>query len=191
MVRSGRLNCSVEWSVARYEGDRKLTRQSLRRGVAALAAVAIVGAGFALANSSTWTDGDDAPAGTVDIKTYGHGHKPNGKLVHKVVAFEPFGEKASADVCLLMTGYTNAGNKRHTYQVCGGDESVYDADNHFDPSGDAKVVRPDNKTLKFIFSKGAIDHPAYYKWRVLTQSTKCDDLKCDRVPNVGKKKHNI
>ncbi len=152
----------------------------------------VVVSSMAFADTRTWQDPDDAPAHAIDIREYGKSHNAEGKLVHKVKAFDRFDAQDAFTMSHLLTTFNASGEVIGRYQLAG-DGAIYHLDTD-QQTGQAVVKRPDGKTIRYVFGKGAIGRPAYYKFFIRTSGDEAscgEENICDRAPDAGQKRHNL
>lgn len=153
-----------------------------RNGAALALSLLLLVAPAALGSSRTIRDPKDVPPRRIDIKSASHSHH-NGKIKHKVVAYERF--NTSRGPC--VTFETNGGGRKD-YQVCGYNNmtDLQQQRTH----GTAKIRRPNRRSIVYIFRKRAIGNPNRYKW-FIEEPGPDECRKCDRAPNSGLVRHNI
>ena len=137
------------------------------------------GSGLASANVRAAQDakGDTTARADDDLRKAGHGHTRDGRLRHRITTYGTTNEHAPC--VILAAGGTE-------YGVCS-DGSVGNLED-FRITGEAKVRRPDEHTIVYIFSKKSIGNPSSYRWYV--EGVACSD-RCDRLPDSGKVRHAL
>jgi hypothetical protein len=177
-------------------------KQLLRAGLAvAMATALVLTAAIAFADIKAFEDPDDAAAGVQDIATYKAGHRPKteiqpARVVHTVTTFESFRAQKDKNIVIHLNAFkkTNGEKVRTQYRISGDGQITPVTEGQGEPSI-AKVTRPDDHTIRIIFSKDAIGHPDYYKWHVLVDQGHagkgCTGGICDRAPDAGNKTHTL
>ena len=141
--------------------------------------VAGFGASLAVADKKTFDDPKDSQ-GPVDIKEVSAGHDPKGRLVHRIETFGKMDPGEEPGVNVYAGEFDQVGS---SYQV----SSFGVTNGRGEKTGDAKMKRPDNKTVVYKFRKGTIDNPPSYKWQACV-CLEGDQL--DLAPN-RKKRHEL
>jgi hypothetical protein len=137
---------------------------------------------LAIADSRSITDSDsDATPNSLDIVSATAGHE-DGKLRHTVTTDAPLNKDSDAQVLLQIDFEGSSKCERELIWPPSGSSRVIHCG--LGPTSKRGTIsHPSPRTLKFVFSKNAVDVTDKYGWRVITR--KCPES-CpivDSAPN--------
>jgi hypothetical protein len=178
-----------------------LTVDGVRRGVIAalVAAVALAGAGNALADTKAILDPNDRP-GPLDIRRASHGHA-GGRVTHTISTFGTWQVgllglntpnlfaleiSTDADRALERVVLVFSANGRlvaRVFRLPGGGLV-----------GSASASRPNARTLRVSIHRSRLGNPVGYRWDAISQfqaAGACSRFCIDRAPNFGRILHDI
>ena len=103
----------------------------------------------------------------------------NGLLRHRVTMYGAF-ERGKPRICIFIQ------TPKDGFRVCG--PQVYRVRDD-QPIGEARVRKPNAKTIAYSFTKGVIGNPNSYNWYVAVGSNVpfCPNPPCDITRNVAHK----
>lgn len=150
----------------------------MKRLAAILGCTALLWGVNAFADTKTIQDAKGDAGQSVDIKSATATHGAGGRLKHIVTAYGTF--KTGHAPCLHIKTTRHPGDD---FLICGDGKVLHISKGG--QNGTAKVKRPTEKRVVYLFYPRQLGHPNSYKWKVWDE----DDI--DSLPNTGYVKHAL